>query len=200
MMHLTDSMMAAVVNNQLRRYGGDLGISMLGVIMSLMMMIFMFIIGMSQGAQPIIGYNYGATQYSRVKKTLAQAITVVTIGTLIGYVIIMLFPAQLVRIFAKDDEALVELGVHAIPIFMSLLPLVGFQAISSNFFQAVGKAKHAMFLVLTRSVILQVPGILILPRFFGLDGVWLTTPMATLGSSLITGIFLYSILRQLKEE
>lgn len=200
LMHLTDSMMAALVNNQLRIYGGDLGISMLGIIMSIMMMIFMFIIGMSQGAQPIIGYNYGAKEYSRVKKTLAQAIMVVTVGTLIGYVIIMLFPAQLVQVFAKDDEAMIKLGVRAIPIFMSLLPLVGFQAISSNFFQAIGKAKVAMFLVLTRSVILQIPGILILPRFFGLDGVWLATPVSILGSSLITGIFLYIILKQLKEE
>jgi putative MATE family efflux protein len=200
LMHVSDSMMSAIVNNQLRTYGGDLGISMLGVIMSLMMMIFMFIIGMSQGAQPIIGYNYGAKEYKRVKKTLVQAIMVVTGGVLIGYVIIMLFPAQLVRMFAKDDEALVELGVHAIPIFMSLLPLVGFQALSSSFFQAVGKAKISMFLVLTRSVILSVPCILILPRFFGLDGIWVATPISTLGSSLITGTFLYVILKQLREE
>ncbi|MEE9435344.1 MAG: hypothetical protein V3V37_01560, partial [Candidatus Adiutricales bacterium] len=85
------------------------------------------------------------------------------------------------------------------PIFFSLLPLVGFQAISSTFFQAVGKAKISMFLLLTRSVILSLPCILILPRFFGLDGIWVSTPISTLGSSLITGIFLYYILRQMKD-
>ena len=199
LMHISDSMMSAILNNQLRIYGGDLGISLLGVIMSLMMMIFMFIIGISQGAQPIIGYNYGARQYDRVKKALAQAVMVATGGVLIGYIIIMLFPAQLVRIFNKEDEALVELGVQAMPIFFSLLPLIGFQAISSTFFQAVGKAKQSMFLVLTRSVILHVPGLLLLPRFFGLDGIWIATPISTLGSSLITGIFLYYILRRLKD-
>ncbi len=198
LMHISDSMMSAILNNQLRIYGGDLGISLLGVIMSLMMMIFMFIIGISQGSQPIIGYNYGARQYDRVKKALAQAVMVATGGVLIGYIIIMLFPAQLVRIF-NEDEALVELGIQAMPIFFSLLPLIGFQAISSTFFQAVGKAKQSMFLVLTRSVILHVPGLLLLPRFFGLDGIWIATPISTLGSSLITGIFLYYILRRLKD-
>lgn len=198
LMHISDSMMSAILNNQLRIYGGDLGISLLGVIMSLMMMIFMFIIGISQGAQPIIGYNYGARQYDRVKKALAQAIMVATGGVLIGYVIIMLFPAQLVRIF-NEDEALVELGVQAMPIFFSVLPLMGFQAISSTFFQAVGKAKQSMFLVLTRSVILNVPGLLLLPLFFGLNGIWMASPISTLGSSLITGTFLYYILKRLKD-
>ena len=197
LMHISDSLMSAILNNQLRIYGGDLGISLLGVIMSLMMMIFMFIIGISQGAQPIIGYNYGARQYDRVKKTLAQAIMVATGGVLVGYIIIMLFPAQLVRIF-NEDEALVELGIQAMPIFFSVLPLMGFQAISSTFFQAVGKAKQSMFLVLTRSVILNLPGLLLLPHFFGLNGVWMASPISTLGSSLITGAFLYYILRQLK--
>ena len=198
LMHISDSMMSAILNNQLRIYGGDLGISLLGVIMSLMMMIFMFVIGISQGSQPIIGYNYGARQYDRVKKTLAQAIMVATGGVLVGYIIIMLFPAQLVRIF-NEDEALVELGIQAMPIFFSVLPLMGFQAISSTFFQAVGKAKQSMFLVLTRSVILNVPGLLLLPRFFGLDGIWMASPISTLGSSLITGTFLYYILKRLKD-
>jgi Na+-driven multidrug efflux pump len=193
-------MMITLLNNQLRRYGGDLGISLMGVIMSLMMMIFMFVIGVSQGAQPIIGYNFGAKQYNRVKKTLGQAIMVVTVGVLIGYLVIMLFPGQIVSIFAKDDQALIDLGLHALPIYMSLLPLIGFQAISSNFFLAVGKAKQSMFLVLTRNVILHVPNILILPYYFGLDGIWIATPISTMGSSLINGAFLYFILKQLKEE
>jgi Na+-driven multidrug efflux pump len=160
----------------------------------------MFVIGMSQGSQPIIGYNFGAKKYNRAKKTLAQAIMVVTVGVLIGYVVIMIFPGQIVRIFAKDDQALIDLGLHALPIYMSLLPLIGFQAISSNFFLAVGKAKQSMFLVLTRNVIIYIPSILILPYYFGLDGIWIATPISTIGSSVITGAFLYFILKQLKEE
>ena len=198
-MHITDSMMSALVNNQLKIYGGNLGISVLGIIISLMMIIFMFIIGVSQGVQPIIGYNYGALKYDRLKQALGQAILVVTCGVLAGYVAIMLFPTYLVRIFNKEDQALIELGGHALRIFFLLLPLVGFQAIASNFFQALGKAKQASFLVLSRTVLLQVPGILLLPHFFGLDGVWLATPVSIGGSSLITGIFLFITLRHLKK-
>jgi Na+-driven multidrug efflux pump len=188
-----------IVNNQLRIYGGDLGISMMGVIIGVMMMVFMFAMGVSQGAQPIIGYNYGALKYDRVKKTMGLAILVVISVVFVAYLYIMFFPANIVRMFNKDDEDLIKLGVNAMPIFFSLLPLIAFQAVSSTFFQALGKAKQAIFLVLSRTLLFHVPGILILPRFYGLDGVWLTTPVSVLGSSLVTGVFLFFIFRQLSD-
>ncbi|MCP4756107.1 MAG: MATE family efflux transporter, partial [Proteobacteria bacterium] len=199
LMHITDSALSAIVNTQLKIHGGDLGLSMFGVIISFMMMIFMFVIGVAQGTQPIIGYNYGARHYDRVKKALIQAILVVTCGVTVGYLIIMIFPVQLVGLFNKEDQALIELGGRAMRIFFCLLPLIGFQVIASSFFQAVGKAKQATFLVLSRTVLIQVPGILLLPYFFGLDGVWMATPVAFVTSSFITGGFLLFSWRQMSE-
>ncbi len=200
LMHITDSGMAAVVNTQLKNHGGDLGISMLGVIISLMMMIFMFVVGVAQGSQPIIGYNYGAEQYDRIKQTLSKAIFVVTCGVLVAWALTMLFPTQLVQIFVKDDEALIQLGERALRLYFLVLPLIGFQIISSMFFQAIGKAKMSMFLVLSRTVLFQAPCILILPHFFGLDGVWVTVPISMTASSLLTGSLLFYTLRQLSKK
>lgn len=198
LMHMSECLMVALVNAQLRIHGADLGISMFGVIISLMTMIFMFVMGVSQGAQPIIGYNYGALRYDRVKRTVGLAVAIVTVVVSVAFVVIMLLPATLVRMFSRDDLALIELGGRALPIFFCLLPLTGFQMIVSNFFQAVGKPKQAMFLVLSRTVLLQVPGILLLPRFFGLDGVWLTTPVSIMGSSLLTAVVMYVTLKHMK--
>jgi MATE family, multidrug efflux pump len=198
--HIADSMVGAVINKQLKDHGGDLAISMAGIHISLIMIVFMFVIGIAQGTQPIIGYNYGARYYDRVKKTLFQAILIATIGISCAYVLIMSFPVALVGLFNKEDAALIELGAHTIPIFFVLLPLLGFQVIASSFFQAIGKARQAAFLVLSRTVLIQVPCILILPYFFGLDGVWMSTPISILGSSLLTGTFLFFILRQVSRQ
>ena len=146
-----------------------------------------------------MGYNFGALKYDRVKKTMGLVILIVTSVVFVGYLYIMLSPAQIVRMFNKEDEDLVKLGVHAMPVFFSLIPLIGFQAAASNFFQALGKARQAIFLVLSRTLLFHVPGILILPRFYGLDGIWLSSPISVLGSSLVTGVFLLFIYRQLSD-
>ena len=129
-MHISETLTMALFNTQLKIHGGDLSISLMGVIISLMMLIFMFIMGVSQGSQPVIGYNYGALKYNRAKKTMGLAILVVESVVLIGYLLIMFFPAQFIRLFIKNDPDLVSLGVHAFPIFFSLLPLISFQAVS----------------------------------------------------------------------
>jgi len=198
--HIADSIVGAIVNTQLKNHGGDLAISMAGVNISVLMMIFMFVIGMAQGTQPIIGYNYGARNYDRVRKTLLLAILIATVGVSLAYVFIMLFPVELVQMFNKEDAALVELGAHAIPIVFLMMPLIGFQVIASNFFQAIGKARQATFLVLSRTVLIQVPCVLILPWFFGLDGIWISTPTSIFTSALLTGLFLFFAMRQFKED
>ncbi len=105
--HIADSIVGAIINTQLKNHGGDLAISIAGIHISLIMMIFKFVIGIAQGTQPIIGYNYGAAQFDRVKKTLRLAIMIATIGISIAYVFIMAFPVELVRLFNKEDAALV---------------------------------------------------------------------------------------------
>jgi putative MATE family efflux protein len=199
-MQLAASVMNAVLNNQLRDYGGDLAISVIGIIHSVALFIAMPIFGLTQGAQPIIGYNYGAKKYDRVKKTLQLAILLATSICVIGFVVVMTIPAQVIRLFNREDAALIELGTHAIRICMSTFPIIGFQIVSANYFQAVGKPKHALLLGLSRQVLLLIPAILILPQFMGLNGIWTAIPAADLCSSVLTGTWLYWELRHLRNQ
>jgi putative MATE family efflux protein len=190
------------VYGQLGPFGGDTAISVWGIIYRIVMLVFMPIVGLNQGAQPIIGYNYGARQFGRVKKTLETAILAATAVTTVGFAASMLFPAQLVRLFADksgDLGVLIPLGSHAMRICTVMLPLVGFQVVSTSYFQAVGKSKQAMVLMLSRQVIVLLPAVLILPHFFGLDGVWVSLPVADVGSFVWTGICLIVELRHLRD-
>ena len=198
-MQMAASVMNSLMNNQLQTYGGDLAISVMGIIYAVVMMIAMPIFGLTQGAQPIIGYNYGAQKYDRVKKTLLTAMMAATALTLLGFGVTMFFPAQVIRLFNREDAALVELGCHAMRVSVLLMPLIGFQVVSASYFQAVGKPKQAMVLMLSRQVLLLIPALLILPRFFGLDGVWAAMPTADLLSSVLTGIWLVWELRHLDD-
>lgn len=196
-MQMVASVMNSVMNNQLGKYGGDLAISVMGIIYAVVMVVAMPIFGINQGAQPIIGFNYGAQRFDRVKKALLTAILGATAITVLGFTVTMLFPSQVIRLFERGDADLHVLGSHAMRISLMMLPLIGFQVISASYFQAVGKPKHAMFLMLSRQVLLLIPALLILPQFFGLDGIWYAMPVADLGSSLLTGFWLMVELRHL---
>lgn len=197
-MQLAASVVSIVANNSLKTYGGDLAIGAMTVINSTTMIFLMPIFGINQGAQPIIGYNYGAKYYKRVKDTLKYAVFAATVIVLIGFMLVELFPASIIKTF-NDDPKLVDTGIYGIRIFLSMLPLVGFQIISTNYFQSIGKAKVSMFLSLLRQVILLIPLYLILPYFFELKGVWLAGPIADATASIITAIFLFREMRKLKE-
>ena len=196
-MQLAASVIVSVFNRQLGTYGGNMAVSVFGIVHSMAMMIMMPVFGISQGAQPIIGFNYGAEKFNRVKKTLLLAIVGASIITLLGYWVAMVYPDELVRLFDEKNERLVALGSHAIGICFMMLPLIGFQIVGSNYFQAVGKPRHAMFLSLSRQVILLLPGLLLLPRWYGLDGVWFALPFSDLGSSLLTALWLMLEIRRL---
>jgi putative MATE family efflux protein len=196
-MQLAASVVSIVANNSLKTYGGDLAIGAMTVINSITMIFLMPIFGINQGAQPIIGYNYGAKYYKRVKDTLKYAAFAATVIVLIGFMLVELFPASIIKTF-NDDPKLVDTGIYGIRIFLSMLPLVGFQIISTNYFQSIGKAKVSMFLSLLRQVILLIPLYLILPYFFELKGVWLAGPIADATASIITAIFLFREMRKLK--
>jgi len=196
-MQIAGSALGAIMNHQLRIHGGDLAISVMCIIHAVVMFIAMPIFGLNQGAQPIIGYNYGALRFDRVKRTLQTAIVAASAMTCAGFLVVMCFPAQLIWLFNRDDPALAQLGVHAIRICLAMLPIVGFQIVSASYFQAVGKPKQAMLLSLSRQVLLLIPAILILPSFFGLDGIWAAMPTADLGSSILTGTWLALELRHL---
>jgi Na+-driven multidrug efflux pump len=168
-----------------------------GIIYSIAFLIIMPVIGLNQGSQPIIGYNYGAKKYDRVKKTLVLAILAATVWVSLGFVATHFFPRALISLFNRKDAELLALGPHAMRLFMLLLPILGFQIVSANYFQAVGKPLKAMLLSLSRQVLLLIPAILVLPRFFGLEGIWMAAPIADLLSSIWTGVWLLVEFRHL---
>ncbi|MBS4537662.1 MATE family efflux transporter [Clostridium sp. D2Q-11] len=200
LMQVASSGITALLNNNLQTYGGDTAIAAFGIINSITMFILMPIFGINQGAQPIIGYNYGAKQYDRVKSALKLAILAATSITVTGYVATRLFPKQLISLFGKGDMNLVNMATEGITIFLFMLPIIGFQIVSSNYFQAVGKPKHAMFLSLSRQVLFLIPAILIIPRFLGLKGVWMAAPVADSLSSLVTGVWIMLEIRKLNND
>ncbi len=198
-MQLAASVMNGVLNNQLKIYGGDLGISVIGIVHSVALVIAMPIFGLNQGVQPIIGYNYGAGHFQRVTRALQLAILWATAISVAGFLIVMLFPAQVISLFNDDDAQLIRLGTHALRVCLMMFPIVGFQIVSANYFQAVGKPRHAILLGLSRQVLLLIPAILLLPWLWGLDGIWMAFPTADFCSSLVTGIWLGYELRHLRD-
>jgi putative MATE family efflux protein len=193
-MQLAASVVQSLLNHQLHRYGGDLAIAVMGAIWSVVMVIAMPMFGINQGAQPIIGYNYGARKFERVKKALQTAVLGASAIACAGFLLAMLFPAHVIRLFGNDPD-LIALGTHAMRLSLSMFPIVGFQIVSASYFQAVGRPRAAVLLMLSRQVLLLIPAVLILPRFLGLNGVWAAMPAADFASSLLTG---YCLLRELR--
>ncbi|MDD2480744.1 MAG: MATE family efflux transporter [Lutispora sp.] len=198
-MQLAASVLIIFMNKGLTEYGGDIAVSAMGVINNIAMLFMMTVFGINQGAQPIIGFNYGAKKYDRVKTTLKYAIGAATTVVTIGFILTRLFPTQIIGIFS-DDPQLIELGAKGLKRFLIFWPIVGFQVVSSSYFQAVGKAKQSMFLSLSRQVIILIPMIIILPKFLGLIGLFTAGPVADLVSSILTAIFLFYELKHLDRQ
>lgn len=189
-MQLAASLLYLILNQSLAFYGGDTGISAMGIVLSVNTLFLMPIFGINQGAQPIIGFNYGAKRYARVKQTFFYAVSGAIAITTLGMLASRLFPGQLVALFGSGDDSLMVLGVQAMKTVMVLFPVVGFQIVGANYFQAVGKPKKAAFLSLSRQVLILIPLLLILPRFWGLTGIFLTFPLSDVGSTILTAILL----------
>lgn len=184
---IANSLLNIVLNKGLAFYGGDIAISAMGIINSLQTLMLLPIIGINQGAQPILGYNFGAKRGDRVKETLKWAILSSTVIALVAYLGTRMFSTELISLF-NQDQGLITFGSRAMLIWFFFLPVVGFQMVSSSYFQAVGKVKPAIFLTMTRQVILLIPALLILPKYYGLDGILYAAPFADLTSAIITGI------------
>lgn len=200
LMQLAASVLNAIMNRSLSVYGGDIAVSAMSAVSSITMLFLMPIFGINQGVQPIIGYNYGAHKYDRVKEALKLGIVAGTAVVVFGFAVTQLFPAQLITIFNAKDQALIDFGAHAMRVFLIAMPIIGFQIVASNYFQAVGKPLQAGFLSLSRQVLLLIPALLILPRFFGIEGVLYAGPLSDLLSSVITAGFLFFELRHLEDK
>jgi len=196
-MQIANSVQQTILNNALVAYGGDMALSALGIMMSISTLLFMPLIGISQGAQPLIGYNYGARQYDRVRETLRKAVIAGTCICLVFYLVIHIWPGQIVGLFSKNNITLTQMTSRAMLIYFAMLPVLAFQILCSTYFQAVGKALQSTILSLSRQVLLFIPLLLILPHFWGIDGIWRTAPIADALSVILTASIIYLEMKNL---
>ena len=192
-MQIAASLVTVVANRTLRDYGGDIAIGAMTVINSVGILFMMPLFGLNQGLQPILGFNYGARQFDRVKSTWRCGVLIASGVVVTGFLVVQLFPAWIIRQFIQDP-GLIAVGTTGIRTFLAMLPLLGFQIISTTYFQSIGKARIAILASLLRQVILLLPLYLVLPQFFGLNGVWFAGPTADL---LSTGVVAILITREM---
>ncbi len=198
LMNVAACFIVIVINQGLKRYSGDLAIGAFGIVNRLVFIIVMIVMGFNQGMQPIAGYNFGAKLYDRVTKVLRITIIYATCVTTAGFLIGMFFPHLVVSIFTSD-ETLINISVYGLRVTILFFPFVGFQMVASNFFQSIGMANKAIFLSLTRQMIILLPCLFILPRFWGEAGVWYSMPISDLLASLIAAVMLWHQFRQFRK-
>ena len=197
LMNLAACLIVILINQGLKKYGGDLAIGAFGIVNRLVFIVVMIVMGLNQGMQPIAGYNFGAKLYDRVNKVLKLTIIYATCVTTFGFLVGMLAPNLVVGIFTSDAE-LTELSATGLRITVMFFPIIGFQMVTSNFFQSIGMAGKAIFLSLTRQMLILLPCLLILPHFFGVAGVWDSMPGSGLLASLIALVMLVYQFRKFK--
>ena len=188
-MELASGFIHLITNKVLKLYGGDLAIGAMTAITSINLLFLMPVYGISQGMQTIIAYNYGAKQFDRAKKALSIGILGAAGILSFGLIAILLFPKHFISIFTKDAR-LMELALNGISIYSLTLPAVGICILGTVYFQSIGSAKKSIVLSLLRQVIVFIPLILIVPKYFGLNGVWAAQPLADIVSMIIIGLFL----------
>ena len=181
--------------------GGDVALSGMNINGSILMLILMPVFGINQGAQPILGYNYGAKKFKRVLRAYLGAVAAASSICILGFTIAMIFTVPLIRIFAPDGSpALMHFAPRAMRIMMFLLPLAGFQIVSSNFFVVTGRPKTSIFLSMLRQCLALIPCILIFGKIWGLWGVVASTPVADGFSFLLTGVLISFEIKKLRSK
>jgi len=185
LMNATSCVIVIFMNNQFVRYGGDMAVGAYSIANSMVMVFFMFVIGVTQGMQPIVGYNYGAQKFNRMMRCLWIAIAVATGILLVGWALSMLFPRQIARVFTSDPK-LIEMAARGIVIDMMVFFVVGSQAVITNFFQCIGKVRISIFLSLSRQLVMLLPMAYVMPLRWGLDGVWYSMPASDFLAFLVT--------------
>jgi len=195
-MQSTESLINVVLNSGLKHYGGDLYVGALTILQSVMQLIIIPVQGFSQGTQPIISYNYGAENYERVRKTFQIALSVIWGFGAVFTAVVMLFPKVFAGMFTSDEQ-LLALAAEKLPLFIAGLLVFGIQMTCQTTFMGLGKAKISLFIALWRKVILLIPLALILPRFMGVNGVYLAEPIADITSALTAGtLFMLTVWRK----
>ena len=199
LLQLGNSVLNVVLNMTLLSYGGDIAVSGMGIVNSIQTILLMPITGLVQGAQPIVSFNFGAKKFQRVRETQKYAITIATIIVLLGWLATRFMPEQLVRLFNNEPE-LLAFGAKALQTWFLFLPVIGFQIVASNFFQATGRTRSAIFLTLTRQIILLIPAILLFSQTWGMDGLLHAAPFADACAALLTSVFYIGGIKRLARE
>jgi putative MATE family efflux protein len=199
LMNACSCLVVIIINRSFIKYGGDLAVGAYGITNRVLMLFAMTAMGITQGMQPIIGYNYGARQTARVNRTLVYGIIAGTIVTSLGFVMAQLLPTQVVRLFTTDST-LIELASNGLRISCMAFSLIGGQIVISNFFQSIGKAKVSIFLSLSRQLIFLIPALLILPGIYGIDGVWASLPLSDTIAFFVASASLWVYMRNNKKQ
>ncbi|MEX0944492.1 MAG: MATE family efflux transporter [Balneolaceae bacterium] len=185
----TISVLSIILNNSLYIYGGEMGLSILGIISRLMMFLNFPVLGITQGFIPIVGYNYGAKLMDRVSKIIRLSMISATMISFTIFILIMIFAPQIISIFTNEEELIRETTPALRWAFLAT-PLIAINLLGSAYFQAIGRALPALILSISKQGILLIPIILIFPLFFGIDGIWYAFPVADVGAALITLYYL----------
>ena len=186
-----------LINTGLQTYGGDMHVAAYGIDNRIVFFFVMMNMGFNQGMQPIAGYNYGAQKYNRVLEVFRYTMCCVVAFGAIGWLLCQFFPEWIVSMFSTDAE-FNPLSYFGLRILTSLLPLIGFQMVCTNLYQSIGKAKIAIFLSTTRQLLFLIPFLLILPMYWGTDGIWYSLPMADGLSALVVAVMIIKLIRELK--
>ncbi|MGL4997721.1 MAG: MATE family efflux transporter [Cetobacterium sp.] len=194
-MQIATSMVQVLNNNALKTYGGDLAIGAMATVNAVALLCFMPVYGISQGAQPIIGYNFGAKQYRRMEEAYKISAWSGVIIFVISLLLIEIFPKAIVGLFNKNPD-IMAISIHGMRIYLMAMPAIGFGMAGSNYFLAIGEGKAAMFLSLLRQVILLIPLIMIFSKMYGLTGVWLAQPICDVIAGTVTVIMVSKNLRK----
>ena len=193
------SVIKAQINQSLRAHGGTQAVAAMTIVSTVIMLMMIPTFGVIMGYQPIVGFNYGDRQFRRVGATLKGAFLLSIASTSVLYLPEMIFTAPLVALFSKDDPAVVQLATHGLRLFVLLLPLWPIFGIGSNFFQATGRPRNTIWLTLFRNVFCFISLVLILPHFLGLNGSWLTAPIADASAGAVTLWLLYREFGKLRQ-
>jgi putative MATE family efflux protein len=196
MRNIAGSLLAIFLNNSLKIYGGELYIAIFGIINRMLMLMFMPTFGIVQGMQPIVGFNYGAKQFSRAKEAVLTSLKVMTVYLVICFIISEVFPKQIFMLFSKDSEVFLN-GVPIMRIIMLVIPFISIQLVGTTYAQAIGRAVPALIFSMMRQILFFIPLLFILPRFFGLTGVWYCFPIADFLSCIIILFWLLSEMKKL---
>ena len=195
LMNSASCIVTMFINQQLLKYGGDLAIGAYGIVNRINFMFIMIVMGFNQGMQPIAGYNFGALKYSRVRKVFRLTAMWASIVCLFWFVASEFFPQLMVGIFTSDPE-LKEMADKGLRVMNPIVPLVGWQMVSTNFFQSLGMVRKSIFLSLSRQLLYLVPLIYIFPAFLGIKGVFMAFPCSDILAFITTFILIHSLFRK----